>query len=260
MVIVSVEGNIGSGKSTLMERLKSSLPSEFFVFIDEPVDVWMSIKDENGADLLTNFYKDPSKFAFQFQMTAYISIVDLLKKAVKNNPGKIIIIERCTHTARNVFAKMLTDTGKMTKMEFKIYDMWYDSFLDDIRDIKFVYLKTDAKVCHERILKRARPGEDKIELGYLKMCDEYHNNWLNNNDKVVKLDGNTNFEKDKSIVDNWIKEILKLCHPEDQKKHRRQHNDQNLDYLVFLPPEDHRIHRHQQRRPYLRFSEPFQEL
>ena len=66
-VIVSVEGNIGSGKSTFVENLRKrysgkSLINEVygvemnFVFVQEPVDSWMQIKDKDGKDMLSKFY------------------------------------------------------------------------------------------------------------------------------------------------------------------------------------------------------------
>jgi deoxyadenosine/deoxycytidine kinase len=209
IMIISLNGNIGSGKSTLMKKLKEKLSPDFFVFVDEPVDIWMNIKDDKGVDLLTNFYKDQEAYAFKFQMAAYISIVDLLKKAVRDNPGKIIITERCMHTARNVFSLMLRDTGKLSTIEYNIYDMWYDAFLEEMRDMAFIYIKTDAKLCKERVEKRSRAGEERISLEYLEMCGKYHDDWFSHSGKEqIVFNGNCDFENDESIVNMWINKII----------------------------------------------------
>ena len=75
--IFSVEGNIGSGKSTLVQYMKEHeknfkklLPQKYdneFIFIREPVDSWNDIKDKNGETILSKFYANPNKYSFSFQ-------------------------------------------------------------------------------------------------------------------------------------------------------------------------------------------------
>ena len=60
--IFSVEGNIGSGKSTFVEHLKNWY-STFggntkVIFLKEPVKTWDSIKDAKGENIIEKFYKD----------------------------------------------------------------------------------------------------------------------------------------------------------------------------------------------------------
>lgn len=59
---ISVKGNIGSGKSLFTEYLRQRLSSKAEV-ITEPVDEWQNC---NGINLLDLYYKDPTKYAFQF--------------------------------------------------------------------------------------------------------------------------------------------------------------------------------------------------
>ena len=43
--IISIEGNIGSGKSTLVEELRKKFGNnEKVCFLQEPVDIWNTIK------------------------------------------------------------------------------------------------------------------------------------------------------------------------------------------------------------------------
>ena len=59
-MIISVEGNIGSGKSTLVENLKTYLTNKEinYVFVQEPVEIWNTICDKEGEPILTKFYRD----------------------------------------------------------------------------------------------------------------------------------------------------------------------------------------------------------
>ena len=71
--IISIEGNIGSGKSTMVEYLKQNLQNDSTIcFLQEPVDIWNTIIDKNGVNIIENYYNDQKKYAFQFQMMAYI--------------------------------------------------------------------------------------------------------------------------------------------------------------------------------------------
>ena len=57
--IFSIEGNIGSGKSTLVKELKKSVPNildKKVVYVQEPVNEWSKIKDKKGETILEKFY------------------------------------------------------------------------------------------------------------------------------------------------------------------------------------------------------------
>ena len=68
--IFSIEGNIAAGKTTLLKKLKetSNLKGYPILFIEEPVEVWETIKDSEGKNILQHFYDDNVKYAFPFQM------------------------------------------------------------------------------------------------------------------------------------------------------------------------------------------------
>ena len=58
-MIFSLEGNIGSGKSTILRGLKRQLRTDnSVIFLLEPVDKWEQIKDKNGVGILEKFYGD----------------------------------------------------------------------------------------------------------------------------------------------------------------------------------------------------------
>ena len=89
--IFSIDGNIGSGKSTLLiKKLKnelSSINNLKIIYLQEPVDDWKNIKDENGINLIENYYKNQEKWGFSFQITTLISRIALLK-----NLNKVILL------------------------------------------------------------------------------------------------------------------------------------------------------------------------
>ena len=197
--IFSIEGNIGSGKSTLVKELKKSVPNildKKVVYVQEPVNEWSKIKDKKGETILEKFYANQHKYAFSFQMMAYISRLALLRNIVRENPDAIIITERSVFTDREVFAKMLYDEGKIEEVDYQIYLKWFDEFIEEIPITGLIYVTTTPEKSKERVDLRARAGES-IPLSYLQRCHDYHEKWIKNIKKQVCLfNGNVDF-KDK---------------------------------------------------------------
>ena len=208
-VILSIEGNIGSGKSTIIDYFKNNYHNDNIIFLPEPVDEWDNIKDNENNTILKKFYNNQKKYSFAFQMMAYISRLNLLRNTIKNNSNKIIISERSLFTDKYVFAKMLYDSGNMEDVEYQIYNNWFQSFLDLAPISKMIYLKTDPKISFDRISIRNRQGEDNIPYEYIENCHLYHNNMYDeiNFDKKI-IDCTNDFKDDNNYFKNISKQII----------------------------------------------------
>jgi len=213
-MIISIEGNIGSGKSTLLANLRTVFATRNIVFVDEPVDVWAEIKDANGTTMLEKFYADQYKYAFSFQIMAYISRLSLLKAAIRKNPGAIIITERSLHTDKMVFAKMLFDSGLIEDVNYQIYLKWFDEFSMECPLHKVIYVKADPEICIGRIKKRYRAGESVIPLKYLQDCHEYHERMIQHmcdlSTPLLLLDGDTDIFENVDALPTWIARITEF--------------------------------------------------
>lgn len=176
-ILLSIEGNIGAGKSTL---LKSIPDYPWLVKVQEPVDLWSQIVDSSdGETILAKFYKDPTKYAFAFQILAYSTRLSIIRNVIKDNPmAKVILCERSLETDRFIFAKMLYDDGKIDNVSYQIYENLFDTNPLEIPLGGVLHLDIDAETCYSRVKTRAREGEDSIPLEYLKACDKYHRDWL----------------------------------------------------------------------------------
>ena len=208
-IILSIDGNIGSGKSTLYKDLQEYYRDNTDIcFVPEPVDDWTHIVDGENVPILTNLYKDTKKYAFRFQMMAYISRLHLLRQKVKENKYRIIVSERSVQTDRNVFAKMLFDDGMIEHDEYQIYNKWFDEFLDDMYLGGIIYVKADPEICSDRVKIRAREGET-IPLEYLQKCHKYHEEWLETStDKlVIEANVDTSVEENAGIRETWIQSV-----------------------------------------------------
>lgn len=183
--IITVEGNIGAGKSTFLSTLQTRYADrKDILFILEPIGLWETVKDEYGKNMLEKFYDKPQKYSFAFQAMAFSTRLKIIREAVRDameNPDstiKTIIMERSLDADREIFAQMLYDDGLLEKCEFEIYLMMAKDAMNTYSADGILWLTAEPEVCHERIAKRGREGENNISLDYLVKCDSYHKQWL----------------------------------------------------------------------------------
>ena len=146
-----LEGNVGTGKSTFLQKLKENGIDVIF----EPVDIWTSIKNDNGKTLLEEFYNDQKRYAYTFQSIAFRTRVQNIENSKVNT-----VIERSIFTDRNVFAKTCYENGMMNEIEWNDYTSWFDwlSKTFNINPKGYIYLRASPDISYERIKKRSRSG------------------------------------------------------------------------------------------------------
>jgi deoxyadenosine/deoxycytidine kinase len=213
-IIISVDGNIGSGKSTNVNDLQAYFKNkgtDDIIFVQEPVGEWNSVVDVSGTPILANFYKDPKQYAFRLQMLAYISRLALLRDVAKKG-YKYIITERCVGTDRNVFSKMLYDKGDIAHDEYIIYNKWHEEFAKDVPISAIVYIRASPETCLSRVNIRAREGEN-IPIEYLEECHRYHEEWIQGeNIPKLYIDANTDFKQNPECKEKVLKQIDDFIH------------------------------------------------
>jgi len=202
--LISIEGNIATGKSTHFDYMKSlNLPGIYFV--EEPVKEWLAIKDKNNMNALECFYQDQEKNAFCFQVLAYITRLKKLIDMIKQQPNSIIMSERCIETDKYVFAKMLYEANKISSIEWETYNYWYVCFSEISKVDLIIYISTSPTKCLERIKSRNRIEETNIPLEYLEKCHAKHEEWLKiTNIPVIVIDGNNSI----SLIQEEINSIM----------------------------------------------------
>ena len=185
---ITIEGNLASGKSTLVMRLQewSRIPT----FL-EPVDKWT---------LLCKFYEDPKRWSFTFNTEVLISM-----SKWKNNDYQSIY-ERSPLSCRHVFTQLHVDSGVLNHEEITIFEKIYKEF--SWKQDVIIYIKTDPHVCYERMKKRNRTCENEVSLEYLIDVDKKHATMIafakSIDIKVYEVDGNETAE----IVFNKVSSII----------------------------------------------------
>lgn len=215
--IIIVEGNIGVGKSTFIKLFANQFKNS--VVIDEPVDLWTEIKDDNGENILGVFYSDIERWAYTFQSMAYVTRMMKIEDKIRENKYDYIFLDRSLGTDRNVFEKMLYDDKKINQIEHQIYNLWADFYHKYVRiesSYPIIYLRAEPEVSFERIKKRGRVEEQNITLDYLQKLHQYHEAWLNsstqnqkNLQSIIIVDCNKDFEDDVNNRNNIFNDIIK---------------------------------------------------
>ena len=164
IVFISIEGNIGVGKTEYLSILKSRfVDNKKIVFVDEPLDLWLELKNDDETNILENFYQNMTRWAGVFQFNARFSRILKIKEAIEKLPhGGVIISERSTLGDYFVFAQMLYDDKIMSKIEMDIVKMLPHMQLNAI-----IYINCPSEICIDRIKQRGRKEETDIDKSYI---------------------------------------------------------------------------------------------
>jgi deoxyadenosine/deoxycytidine kinase len=157
MTRIVVDGNIGSGKTTQLGLLEK----KGYHVQREPLDKWP----------LTEFYKDPSRWAFYFHMV-------LLQTLQPRNTRKLIVYERSLLSSRYVFWPVLVKDKVVTPMEDETYGKFYDRYAwsPDL----YIFLSKSPEKCYEHIQKRGQAGDASVTLKYLQDLDIEYKKMIKN--------------------------------------------------------------------------------
>ena len=110
--VVSIEGNIGSGKSTMLKYFEKFQDVEL---VPEPVAEWC---DVGGHNLLGKLYEDPKRWSFQFQSYVQLTRLQLLKK---QTDCSVKIIERSIQNNRFCFLENARREGSLSGSELEVF-------------------------------------------------------------------------------------------------------------------------------------------
>jgi deoxyadenosine/deoxycytidine kinase len=212
-IIISLDGNIGAGKSTLLSEIRKQIPE--IKIVDEPVDQWTYLLDENEKNMLELFYEDKKRWGYTFQTCALLTRQKNMQKMIKHlnetdQTNQIILTERSILTDRYIFAEMLYETGILTAIEWELYKNLFDIIRESYHIHGVIYLSTSCKTSRDRISVRGRPEEESISMNYLNDLHKQHEKWLSNPAiPVLKLSTEPDSSLDNNIqnIKDFVEEL-----------------------------------------------------
>jgi deoxyadenosine/deoxycytidine kinase len=201
-LMILLEGNIGAGKTTVGKALASS---EAFDFIEEPTAAW---REGFAANMLELFYSDTKRWAFTFQICAFITRAKTWKEVLAYTDHSRVVLERSVFCDRYIFAENCYRTGLMTAPEYQVYCGLWEFLVANycVEPDLVLYLRTPAQVCMERIKVRDRVEESGIPLDYLLQLESLHDEWLIDNPRALLLDGEQRWSAEE--IHERVEELL----------------------------------------------------
>jgi deoxyadenosine/deoxycytidine kinase len=155
MMIICIEGNIGAGKSTVLNVLKK----RGYTVYEENLNSW--------GDILSKFYIEPARWTFTLQVAILTDMYEQYNaiQHIKNAKDDIIFIERSPESS-NIFALNAKSDGKMNDIEYRVY---YDLFKKLVwKPFKSFMINTPISMCYNHMKHRARSCEKDIKQEYLE--------------------------------------------------------------------------------------------
>ncbi|MGI9271535.1 MAG: deoxynucleoside kinase [Woeseiaceae bacterium] len=164
---IAIAGNMGSGKSTLVDFLSRTYGVSPFY---EP-------NDENPY--LADFYGDMKRWAFQSQLY-FLSNKFRLHQELDRHGG-VVALDRTIFEDAEIFATALHQMRKISKRDWATYQGFYHAILDAIRPPDLmIYLSCSMRTLRARIKLRGREMEQDVPLAYLKRLDRLYEGWISN--------------------------------------------------------------------------------
>lgn len=183
---VSVEGNIGSGKSTFLKYLETQRDVAVF---QEPLDLW---RDCDGHNLLALLYEDPHKWGFACQTYLQNTMINRELDAARNS-RPIKIFERSLESGIKCFTKKMFVDGIISKTEYDILVRMYRNAISrpEMKIHRIVYLRTSPEIAYRRVLNRGREEESSVTLELLQNLNRVYEEWINekSSERVTIIDG-----------------------------------------------------------------------
>lgn len=180
-LVVSVVGNIGSGKSSLLDAIKE-VSKGSIACVPEPISEWVSPVLSSGQSMLEAYYADKRRNAFAFQMFILLTRVrqirrsiDVVEREWDGGPGAVVVVERGPWVDVPLIGQVVRDQGLTNDSEWLTLTEWSNESLSSLPALcGIVYLRTLPQQCVERIAARARDGENLIDADYVQQIHDSH--------------------------------------------------------------------------------------
>ena len=163
--MILLAGNIGSGKTSLTERLGARLgwQSAFESVSDNPY--------------LADFYADMRSWSFHLQIfflghraEQYQALADLAQSA---------ILDRSIYEDAYIFAPALHHLGNLNERDYLAYRRVFDLVIANLPPPDLmIYLRAPVSVLMERIHSRGRSIESGISAEYLGLLESFYDDWM----------------------------------------------------------------------------------
>ena len=155
--ICCIDGNIGAGKSTILNKLKD----EGYLVFEEDLSNWGTILDK--------FYQDPTRWMCTLQVKILASMRSQYERMRAHRGDEYVFVERSPISSM-IFVENGVNNGFLTNNEETlIHDVY--RYLAWKPDLSF-YINTSVDTCFERMRSRNRECERDVDKTYLQFLHD----------------------------------------------------------------------------------------
>jgi deoxyadenosine/deoxycytidine kinase len=164
---IAVCGNIGSGKTSLTERLAKHYG-------------WNPLYESVDTNpYLRDFYHDMTKWAFHVQIYFLNSRFKQVNEI--QDSDKPTIQDRTIYEDAYIFAANLHQSGHISDRDYQSYLDIFQSMITFVKPPDLlIYLKASVPKLVRQIEKRGRDFEYSITLEYLRQLNKQYEGWISN--------------------------------------------------------------------------------
>jgi len=164
---IAIAGNIGCGKSTLVDFVCRTYGLEPFF---EP----------NAANpYLVDFYANMKAWAFHSQVYFLTHKFRIHQDLEHQRGERTVVQDRTIFEDAEVFAAYLHERKYINERDWAVYNDLYQTILTALEPPDLlIYLRASVKTIRRRIKLRARPEEQAIPLAYLRSLNELYDRWF----------------------------------------------------------------------------------
>ena len=203
---INIEGNIGSGKSSLSKKIAADF------------DANLILEEFENNPFLPKFYEDPEKNAFPLELSFMAErFQQLIGKGSNLNLFSKIKIADYSFFKSKLFAQ-----NNLKEDEYNLFNKLYNIMFSSIKHPELlIYLHSNIERLQKNIQLRGREYEQNIDNEYLKNIEQKYFDYLKKQDNfpVLIIDvSNIDFVKDKKHYQKIISEIQHFDLKEKAKK------------------------------------------
>lgn len=162
---IAVSGNIGSGKTTLTEKLAKHYgwTATFEAVDDNPY--------------LSDFYEDMKRWSFHLQVYFLNSRFNQIRQIRESQ--ETVIQDRTIYEDAYIFAANLFRSQLISERDYQNYLSLFHSMVAFVQPPDLlIYLKADIPKLVGQIEKRGRSYENAIRIDYLKNLNTHYEDWI----------------------------------------------------------------------------------
>ncbi len=163
--LIVVAGNMGSGKTSLVEFLVRRFGVEPF------------FESNDTNPYLKDFYGDMRRWAFHSQIYFLSRKVELYRRAEEATGP--VVLDRSIYEDAEIFAENLHRSRVMQKRDYETYRALYEELRESLRPPDLlIYTRCSVRSLRRRIRTRGRSEEQELPLSYVRRLHSLYEDWF----------------------------------------------------------------------------------